>query len=713
MVQPSVHIRPALTFALAFLFSACGLSYQQLLVYALFDVSGNFVLSQSLGLGAFLFGMGLGSWRPGRASFTKLFVVEMSLATLGFLSVFLIYAGEVALRYFYPALPQDRLFLVFLPLVTLAGFLNGREIPLLMGLSPVVPPARILGVTYLGGLLALVAVPVILLPALDLSRAVFAVAIVNFILSCVVAWFFIPSRWAQVTALVLAAALVPWLKFEPTWRDLHLKFIYFPVRYSNWDDADKDWLAFENMDAPVRLRSRYQWIDLLPSASSRFGDEENSLSLYLDRKFQLNALTERRYHEGLVEAGIHLLGHAPKKVLILGGGDGLLAAYLLKHPEITEIDLVELDPAVLKISADNGELKRLNRGALRDPRVHVVAGDAFHFVRTSEQKYDLIFTDFPLPTTYELSLLYTREFYAFTRSRLSPDGLLLMDFALPDKTLEGLAVLASTLKSAGFGNPLAFGHEDLFLAMAANGRALKFNYREIQSNRILMSVNSQRAPFEQAAARNAPVNSLFFPYRFDFIYPDNMPARRFDSALRPVFYERYAAFHAQEFFEAGAWPTALKEALTKEIANPASSADIKWEHRFEGPRNSSILHWYDCDHAGELKQIWRTVLNKAFPPGDWCGITYDARAQTFVTHTKTGDGFDSSDGTRIVRTSQGLETRRDNEVLFTRYFSERQLNLTPGSREHVLMSKIFEEFMILPSSFTMSSKLKVRGLFYP
>jgi len=525
MVQPTVHFRPALSLPLAFVLSACSLMYQQILVYALFDVGGNFVLTQSLGLGAFLLGMGLGTWRTVPATLTRLIVVEFSLALLGFLSVFLIYIGEVLLRYFYSNFPPEKNFMIFLPLVIMVGFFTGQEVPLLMRLSPGAKPAQILGWTYLGGLLSLVSLPLLLLPLLDLPKLVFIVALINFSLAYFLLWKHSSRRWPQVFALMFAALLVPWLKFEPIWRELHLKYIYFPVAYTNSENIERDWDRYAEMDSPIRLRSAYQWLDILPAGLTRAGGEENAFSLYLDRKFQLNALTQRRYHEGLVEGGINLLGRVPERVLILGGGDGLLLPYLLKHRQVKHVDLVELDGAVLDLAIHNRELAQMNEGLLKDPRVQVHRGDGFAFTRRSHDSYEMILIDFPLPTSYELSLLYTREFYAFVHARLTPDGIMLMDFAWPDKKLEALSVLLATLKAAEFRSPLGFGQEDLFLAMARDGRELKFNYDDIAksaSNQSLLSFTSQQQFLNTAATkRPVRVNSLFFPYLFDFQYAEN------------------------------------------------------------------------------------------------------------------------------------------------------------------------------------------------
>lgn len=168
MVQPP--IRPGLALFLSFAFSACALVYQQTIVFALYDYSGNFVLSQSLGLGAFLFGMGIGAAHVSGGA-RRLVLVEFALSLAGAWCVVLVHAGEILLRYFKPALPAETAVLLFLPLIALIGYLGGQEIPLLMRLSPAAPTRRLLGASYFGGLIALISVPAWLLPLLGLAPA--------------------------------------------------------------------------------------------------------------------------------------------------------------------------------------------------------------------------------------------------------------------------------------------------------------------------------------------------------------------------------------------------------------------------------------------------------------------------------------------------------------------------------------------------------------
>jgi spermidine synthase len=65
---------------------------------------------------------------------------------------------------------------------------------------------------------------------------------------------------------------------------------------------------------------------------------------------------------------------------VLGGGDGLAVREILRHPQVREVVLVDLDPEMTRLFTTHPRLAALNGGALRDPRVRVVNADAFRWL---------------------------------------------------------------------------------------------------------------------------------------------------------------------------------------------------------------------------------------------------------------------------------------------------------------------------------------------
>src|SRR5262249_6699957 len=98
-------------------------------------------------------------------------------------------------------------------------------------------------------------------------------------------------------------------------------------------------------------------------------------ALFLNGHLQFNSVDEYRYHEALVHPAMMVAGGAPRRVLVLGGGDGLALREILKYPSVEAVTLVDIDPGMTDLSAnfrigeDIWPLAELNRYAFRDPRV--------------------------------------------------------------------------------------------------------------------------------------------------------------------------------------------------------------------------------------------------------------------------------------------------------------------------------------------------------
>lgn len=122
-----------------------------------------------------------------------------------------------------------------------------------------------------------------------------------------------------------------------------------------------------------------------------------------------------------------LLGHlggalhpAPRRVLIIGFGSGMTASTVARYPDVERIDCVEIEPAVIRAAPFLGTL---NRGVMRDPRLHLIFDDARDFLLTSREEYDLIISEPSNPWIAGIATLFTDEFYAAVRKRLAPGGM--------------------------------------------------------------------------------------------------------------------------------------------------------------------------------------------------------------------------------------------------------------------------------------------------
>jgi spermidine synthase len=147
--------------------------------------------------------------------------------------------------------------------------------------------------------------------------------------------------------------------------------------------------------------------------------------LLLDRHIQLSTRDEHAYHEPLVQIPL-LAMEAPRRALVVGGGDGGVIRELCRDPRLERIDMVEIDEAVIRLCREH--LPELSDGAFDDPRVHLHVGDAFAFVNGSDDAYDLIVAD--STDVYEdedeaiSEQLFTDDFYRDCRRILSDGGVL-------------------------------------------------------------------------------------------------------------------------------------------------------------------------------------------------------------------------------------------------------------------------------------------------
>lgn len=139
-----------------------------------------------------------------------------------------------------------------------------------------------------------------------------------------------------------------------------------------------------------------------------------------------------------------------ENVLILGGGDGLAAREVLRYPEVRSVTLVDLDPVITGLATNYGELAKLNRHAMTDPRMRVVNGDAMQFLTEGGAQYDVVVVDFPDPNNFALGKLYTTGFYKLLKKRIAPDGVAVVQSTSPLFARRSFWCVETTLKAAGF-----------------------------------------------------------------------------------------------------------------------------------------------------------------------------------------------------------------------------------------------------------------------
>ena len=165
----------------------------------------------------------------------------------------------------------------------------------------------------------------------------------------------------------------------------------------------------------VHERTEYQDMAIVESGS--FGR-----ALVLDGKWQSSVADEFLYHEPLVHPACVVHG-SPRRVLVLGGGEGATVREALRWKSVQRVVMVDLDGWVVEACREH--LPEMHQGALDDPRVQIVIGDALEYIAKTEERWDVVISDLSDPIEHGPSFrLFTRETFEQIRGILSDGGVL-------------------------------------------------------------------------------------------------------------------------------------------------------------------------------------------------------------------------------------------------------------------------------------------------
>jgi len=163
--------------------------------------------------------------------------------------------------------------------------------------------------------------------------------------------------------------------------------------------------------------------------------------LMLDGVCQLTTSDEFVYHEMMAHVPLMAL-KAPKRVLVVGGGDGGVMREVLKHPSIEKATLCEIDRSVVDLSLEY--YPEIAGGCFDDPRCELVIADGLRYVAGTTEKFDAIIVDSSEPIGPS-AVLHTPGFFADCRAALREGGVFVTQNGLPFLFPDHLAGTARTL----------------------------------------------------------------------------------------------------------------------------------------------------------------------------------------------------------------------------------------------------------------------------
>ncbi len=145
-------------------------------------------------------------------------------------------------------------------------------------------------------------------------------------------------------------------------------------------------------------------------------------SLVLDGRIQSTVRDEFIYHEVLVHPA--MLTHPdPRRVFIVGGGEGATLREVLRHRSVERALMVDIDEEVVNRCREL--LPEWHRGAFEDPRTELRYLDARRYLEETSESFDVIIIDISEPIEEGPAyLLFTKEFYEIVRERLAPAGVI-------------------------------------------------------------------------------------------------------------------------------------------------------------------------------------------------------------------------------------------------------------------------------------------------
>ena len=448
-----------------FLSGYCGIIAELSLFTLAESLIGGTLVNLLSTMGVMMFCMGLGALLAGQPFMARWrYGAFISLELLISLSVLMAIPCITHLAGFWPM----QTIWAFVTASAMIGTLIGMEIPLMQKIMQdeaeediQVIASRVMMADYFGGLCGFVLFSSSLLQMLGLPWMAATSAILNFSIALLVSfknkcptW----GRWASLGTLLIFLVFglqlnsimklgeqglyrhkivweqqTPYQKLVLVDQNLTGNPRYDEVKYAQWKAQVKEILSF-----PVS------------AGLAVLGQQGRDFSLFINGGLQFNSLDEGVYHENLIHTPLALVPSA-RRVLVMGGGDGLAVREILKIPSIEYIELVELDPAMTQAFSIQAVLVKLNQGSLLHPKVRIVHEDAWTWARQERSLFDAIVLDFPDPHHLGTAKLYSVEFYKLLRHNLSKGGVLTTQATSPLYNKDAFGSIRQTLIAAGFG----------------------------------------------------------------------------------------------------------------------------------------------------------------------------------------------------------------------------------------------------------------------
>ena len=478
---------------------------------------------------AFLIGIALGGWAGGplsdrvrerrglRGVLMWIAIVQLAIGLLSFGMMLLYQEFPVLYLKLYDAnannlgLGWSRQIWLAIVLMTPPALLMGATFSLLVragvgskGGNLGGQVGRIYGANTLGSLVGAVAAGFILLPSFNVIGAVKFAIFINLVAACVAFYRLYEGlksrlRLAGVVLLVTGAL---W-QARPPWNPAYMtagvyKYIQdldSPTRRNLWDFAvrDYDLLYYDEGLSTVVTVAQSKHSGNIWMANN--GKVEASTTVDMPTQVLVSHLP-------------FMFADEPKEAVVIGLASGITAGAVTLHPELEEIQVVELEPSIIRASRFFDDF---NHRPLEDPRVELILNDGRnHILLAPEERWDIIVSEPSNPWITGVSNLFTKEFWEMGSTKLKPGGIWSQWVQLYGMAPEDLRSLLATFGSV-FEHVRIFATiEDSDLVILGSQERLDFDMTKAND---LFSLPALREEF-RAIEVETPYELLVY-YRMD------------------------------------------------------------------------------------------------------------------------------------------------------------------------------------------------------
>ena len=405
--------------------SGCSMCYELIISAVSSYLLGNSTLQYSVTIGLYMASLGLGAYISkffNKNLFNVFVTIELGIGVIGGISSLILFLANIYVLNYS---------VVMYLVIIIIGTFAGAEIPVMTRIieqdenNLKVTLSSIFSFDYIGGLVGAIAFPLILLPKLGYFSTSFLCGLLNIIAALLIMFRF-GERVKNIVVyrtigIMLAITMVLGMVFA--------------------DNISNEIEGGLYQDHVILVeQTQYQKIVMTK--------HKDDVRLFIDGNTQFSTMDEYRYHEALVHVPMNELAHR-ESVLILGGGDGMAVREVLKYDEVQQIDLVDLDAEMIRICSTNENITAINQNSLLSDKLHVHIMDAFEYLETCEDQYDLIIVDLPDPNSEVLNKLYSNIFYRMCAGCLCEDGVLVVQSTSPYYATEAFWCINRTIASEG------------------------------------------------------------------------------------------------------------------------------------------------------------------------------------------------------------------------------------------------------------------------